>query len=317
MMKFFNVVIVFLFSFMLSFSALAANDENESIMLKKIDYFSIIIDQSGSMYMSDTINGSENKMTLTKEVVKNIVNHIPDLSYESYMTLASKDVELVNERFDKSILLNKIDKIKNKQRIFGRMTNLQTSIQNENERGVDVRKKAIILITDGDWNNGINPVECVKELYKNNKNCVVYIISLADTENGENTISEIVQLNSNSIVVPAESLLNEDTVKEFVEYIFYGYYRPIIIQFDFDKSNIKESELNKIKEFNNLNLLYDDVYVNGYTCTIGSETYNQKLSERRANSVAKQLNITKTYGYGESTKYFEKEKNRRAEIILK
>lgn len=316
MTKVFSILCTLVFSFMICVSPSYAVKE-ESVMLKKVDYFSIIIDQSGSMYMSDEINGTNNKMTLAKEVIKNIANTIPELSYDSYMTLASKDVELVNEKFNKDVLVERIDAIRNKHKIFGRMTNLQTSLQSENERGNNARKKAVILVTDGDWNRGVNPVECVKELYKNNENCVVHVISLADTENGEKTITEIINLNSESIMVPAESLLNEETVKEFVEYVFFGYYVPVAIQFDFDKSDIRDSELVKFEELNNINLLYDDIVVNGYTCTIGSESYNQKLSERRAEAVAKKLNVTNINGYGESTTYPEKEQNRRAEIILK
>lgn len=315
MKKFFSMFFTFVLSFVFYTCPSFATEEN--ILLKKVDYFSIIVDQSGSMYIEDTFNSSDNKMTLTKQVVKNVVNNIPELSYDSYMTLASKDVELINEPFDKKNLMNAVDKIKDEQKIFGRMTNLQTSIQSESERGVNARKKAVILVTDGDWNRGMNPVDCVKELYKNNENCVVHVISLADTENGAKTIDDIINLNSESIVVPAESLLNEDTAKEFVEYVFYGYYEPIIIQFDFDKSDIRDSELEKFEEFNNIDLLYDEVSVNGYTCTIGSENYNQKLSERRAESVAKKLNVTNINGLGESIKYTEFEKNRRAEIILK
>ena len=315
MKKFFSMFFTFVLSFVIYTCPSFATEEN--IFLKKVDYFSIIVDQSGSMYIEDTFNSSDNKMTLTKQVVKNVVNNIPELSYDSYMTLASKDVELINEPFDKKNLMNAVDKIKDEQKIFGRMTNLQTSIQSESERGVNARKKAVILVTDGDWNRGMNPVDCVKELYKNNENCVVHVISLADTENGAKTIDDIINLNSESIVVPAESFLNEDTAKEFVEYVFYGYYEPIIIQFDFNKSDIRDSELEKFEEFNNIDLLYDEVSVNGYTCTIGSENYNQKLSERRAESVAKKLNVTNINGLGESTKYTEFEKNRRAEIILK
>lgn len=317
MSKIFKVLFSFLWVMMITFSANAAeNNLEDSIMLKKIDNFSIIVDQSGSMYMTSN-NNKMNKMILAKEAIKNVVNHIPELTYDSYMTLASEDVELLNQKFDKATLLNSIDKIKNEQEIFGRLTNLQTSIQNEYKIGTEARKRAIILVTDGDWNIGENPVTCVKNLYKNNKNCIVYIISLADTENGEKTISEIVNLNTSSIVIPAESLLNEDTVKEFVEYIFYGYYTPITIQFDFDKSNIKSSELKKIDEVNKIDLLYDEIVINGYTCTIGTESYNQKLSERRAKTVADELNVDTSFGYGESTKYSEIEKNRRAEIILR
>jgi outer membrane protein OmpA-like peptidoglycan-associated protein len=61
----------------------------------------------------------------------------------------------------------------------------------------------------------------------------------------------------------------------------------IHVNFDFNKSNIKKSEdaeLQKAVDFLKKNKDYKISLV-GYTDSIGSDAYNQKLSERRANSV--------------------------------
>jgi OOP family OmpA-OmpF porin len=104
------------------------------------------------------------------------------------------------------------------------------------------------------------------------------------------------------------------------------------VNFDFDKYSIKkadEAELKKAVEFVKK---YPDakVKINGHTDSIGTEKYNQKLSERRANAVKNYLlhkgvsnktDIT-TAGYGE-TKSIASNKtakgraeNRRAEILI-
>jgi len=59
----------------------------------------------------------------------------------------------------------------------------------------------------------------------------------------------------------------------------------------------------------------------GYTCTIGSEAYNEKLSQRRADAVARYLSrrgisILSATGYGESTKFPGYARNRRVEISV-
>jgi OOP family OmpA-OmpF porin len=59
----------------------------------------------------------------------------------------------------------------------------------------------------------------------------------------------------------------------------------------------------------------------GYTCTVGSAEYNEKLSQRRADAVARYLSrrgisILYATGYGESTKFPGHAKNRRVEIYV-
>jgi OmpA-OmpF porin, OOP family len=81
-----------------------------------------------------------------------------------------------------------------------------------------------------------------------------------------------------------------------------------VVLFDLNKADLKpmaKEELDKI-----YNILKEDgltIEIQGYTCNLGTEEYNRKLSERRANSVKSYLmkkGISKdrltTVGYGES-----------------
>lgn len=103
------------------------------------------------------------------------------------------------------------------------------------------------------------------------------------------------------------------------------------VYFDFDKSDLKPdamailddvvSQLNSSAEY--------DVVIDGYTCDIGTEEYNQELSEERAKAVviyltSKGINnaYVGTQGYGESnpampnTSIANRQKNRRAEFEI-
>ncbi|GEM_PF-893214 len=81
------------------------------------------------------------------------------------------------------------------------------------------------------------------------------------------------------------------------------------VYFDFDKAVIKQkyiSELNKLADQLDKSKEYE-VVVGGHTCNIGTETYNMKLSEKRAQAVVKHLmmrGINNTFvganSYGES-----------------
>ena len=242
----------------------------DEVLLKKADYISVIIDQSGSMYMKDKCH-KETKMAIAKKAVANVVKNVPSLGYDTRLSLASKDVELVNAKFDKEVLLSKVAMVKEEGAVFGNFTNLETALSKECSLDVKARKSAVILVTDGDWNQGKNPVERVKELYAK-KDCVVYVISLADTPEGEKTISEIAALNDKTIVVNACALLEEKTAKEFAEYVFYGNYTPVEVFFAFDSAVIPSGELLKIAKFKEMELLYDKVIVEGCACVTGDET---------------------------------------------
>ncbi|MEW6417630.1 MAG: OmpA family protein [Nitrospirota bacterium] len=106
----------------------------------------------------------------------------------------------------------------------------------------------------------------------------------------------------------------------------------ITANFDFDKSDIKESEIEKLKKAVEFVKNYPGfkIKIEGHTCSIGTEKYNQGLSERRAEAVKKYLieegrieakRIT-TIGYGESNPVASNEteegraKNRRVEILI-
>lgn len=287
----------------------------EEVMLKKVDCISFIVDQSGSMYMKDKCH-KETKMSVAKKAVSNIVKNIPSLGYDTHVSLASKDVTLVDGKFSQEQVLSAVGKVKEEGAIFGNFTNLHTSLCKEQTTHVDARKSAVILVTDGDWNEGKSPVECVKELYTK-KDCVVHIVSLADTPEGEKTISDIAALNEKTMVVDACALLEEKTAKEFVEYVFYGKYEPIEVKFAFDSAVILAGEFEKIAKFGEMELLYDKVIVEGCACSIGDETYNKVLSTKRAKTLAKALDTEEYYGSGECVKYADKSMNRHAKIILK
>jgi len=104
------------------------------------------------------------------------------------------------------------------------------------------------------------------------------------------------------------------------------------INFDFDKSNIRkadEAELRKavefVKKYPNSN-----VKIEGHTDSIGTDKYNQKLSEKRAGAVQNYLIETgackkadiSTVGFGESKPIADNKtskgraENRRAEILI-
>ena len=103
------------------------------------------------------------------------------------------------------------------------------------------------------------------------------------------------------------------------------------VLFDFNKYTLKPTAREKLAKVSGILLAYPDlkVQVEGYTDSIGSEQYNQKLSEERADSVKNYLvtenvqdnNIT-AEGFGKSNPIADnstasgRAKNRRVELVV-
>ncbi|MBK9160195.1 MAG: OmpA family protein [Nitrosomonadales bacterium] len=108
--------------------------------------------------------------------------------------------------------------------------------------------------------------------------------------------------------------------------------KPVCIEganFEFDSAKLRGGEIKKLEEVVSFAAKYKDAKLesSGHTCSIGSEEYNQKLSERRAASVRDYLtnkgvsaDRISVVGYGESKPVADnktregREQNRRVEV---
>ncbi len=103
--------------------------------------------------------------------------------------------------------------------------------------------------------------------------------------------------------------------------------------FDFDKSNLRPQGKEKLDELVakvKSHQAVDSITITGHTDSVGTDAYNQKLSERRANSVRDYMIkdgidaslITSTKGMGETQPVASndtaegRQKNRRVEIVV-
>lgn len=103
-----------------------------------------------------------------------------------------------------------------------------------------------------------------------------------------------------------------------------------IVFFDFDKSNLKKEAIAKVHHVYTEMSKYHDVKITlvGHTDFVGTEKYNMKLSEKRADSVKKELEVlgvphkeikVEGKGYSElmvpTAKGVKEAKNRRVEMF--
>jgi OOP family OmpA-OmpF porin len=184
-------------------------------------------------------------------------------------------------------------------------------------------------VGDGESNTGYEPLAAAQDALRANPGLCFHVISLADSEKGQNVLDSITALQPNcSVSVKAADLLASDAaVEQFVYDVFLG--RGVVlrsVQFAFDSSALTRESSPVLDEVAKL-INQSSVEISGHTCSVGTEEYNQRLSERRAAAVKAYLvqkgipasKIT-ARGYGESQPKFDnsteegRRLNRRAEI---
>lgn len=285
-------------------------------LVPKVDNFIIFPDQSGSMYMTHQAL-KEVKMAATKRLLLDMNNLIPELGYKGSLYLFAPFQQVQAPMVYKSSdMAASVAKIKSDQEIFGRLTPMGPGIHQLD--GVLAQlpgKTAVIMISDGEANKGTDPVMEATRIHQKYPNVCFHVISFAETKKGK-TINEQVARIGNCILVEGTELLSSQTaLDQFVRDVFYDEVpekdEVIVlrgIQFDFDKSNIKpewrpvlDEGARVLKENPNVK-----VVIEGHTCSIGTDSYNLGLSERRAKSVedyfvAKGIskNRMSTVGFGE------------------
>ncbi len=263
------------------------------------DNFVFLVDQSGSMYMH--IVGSQVKMAIAKKVLLGINDMIPDMRYNAALQMFAPVQTVVPVGpYDRAAMAKGIKSIKEEQEIFGRLTPMGPGIMALDPVLAKMSgNTAVILVSDGMANQGPDPVEEARAIYSKYPNVCIHIISLADASDkkGKEILSAINKMNTCSVMAEGRALeCDAAAMEKFVSSIFctpkkVAPKEEVIvlrgINFDFDKYNIKPEFKPVLDEAVRILMKNPDIRVTieGHTDAMGSEAYNQKLSERRAAAV--------------------------------
>lgn len=300
---------------------------------KKIDSFDFVVDYSGSMMMQNK-QLKQDKIVVAKNVLQRVNAAIPALDYNGGLhTISPNGVIIAQGPWDRNAMSLGIDQLRTGFEIFGRMTSMGNGLQ-AYEPFISSMKRdaALILVTDGDNNRGLDLVEVTRQMYASQRNLVIHIVSFADTPNGEQIIRQIAAMNPNTIVVRGEELATSDVaVERFVLSVFCQDEDVIVLRgvhFAFDSYALDSRAMGILNEAAGLikNNPNKRVILTGWTDWIGTDAYNMKLSQERANSVKNYLakqgipaSRMTAIGRGKSYKYDNKTEegramNRRTEI---
>jgi OOP family OmpA-OmpF porin len=290
-------------------------------LVPKVDNIIFLLDHSGSMvqtYQGKYYNYT--KILLAKDAAVEINYNIPDLNYKSGVFTFAPFVQLSPVApYNQTTVHNAIAPIEINYPIYGNLTPLGPGLTALDPviSGLS-GKTAVILFTDGDDNLGVNAVaEATRLQTKYGDRLCFMVVSFADNDHGKEQVKKIAALSGCHCLIEGESLLaNREAEEKFLRCGLYEEEQEsseIIIfrsiYFDFNKSNIKKEFVPVLNE--GVSVIkakkYPQVILEGHTDSVGTQEYNQRLSERRANSVKAYLvkkgvpadEIT-TVGYGKT-----------------
>jgi len=305
-------------------------------LVRKVDSFDLVADQSGSMMMK--MEGSKmTKAAGAKQVLTSIVEALPDLGWQSSThTVAPASTVTAYNFFDRAIMKKGLAGLKTEGQIFGKMTPMGDGLHAiSGEYANMARPTAVVLASDGASNVGIDPVAEVVTIYQNQPGLCFHIVSFADTEEGQAVLDKIAGLKDCSVSVKGSDLLaDQKALNQFVADVFYGegVEDALVlhgVNFAFNSYALDAKAQGVLDEAAAV-LKEKKVHVTleGWTDYIGSDAYNKKLSQNRANAVKTYLveqgvpasNIT-AVGMGKSFKFDNATEegrylNRRVEFIF-
>ena len=148
----------------------------------------------------------QTKMAIAKTVINRINEMVPGLDYQGGLyTFAPYNEIVAQGPWDRAAIAEGVSRLQENLEVFGRFTPMGNGIQAHDPVIKNmIPRAAVILVTDGASNRGVNPVDEVKAVYASNPNVCFHVISLADTEEGQRTIAEIAALNSCTVVADGD-----------------------------------------------------------------------------------------------------------------
>jgi len=310
-------------------------------MVKKVDNFVVLLDQSGSMAQR---LGGQKKIVSAVDVLSRLDQEIPELGYNGSMYLSSPyQAVSPSAAYRTGPLAAAAGGVNTRFEVFGRNTTLGEDIRTIGP-AIDKLsgKTALIILTDGDNNQGSDPVAEARALYdRNSPNLCVHVISYADTDHGKAVVGALRALSNCSVAADAGSLASKAGMAQYAKAVFFGdaatppppgdadgdgvtddrdkcpdtlrgaivdadgcaLQYSLQIEFDFDKADIRPEYHDNIAKAAEFIKRYPEtkILVAGHTDSVGEADYNKTLSMQRAEALKAYL--VKNFGVNSGQLY--------------
>ncbi|MDP3425760.1 MAG: OmpA family protein, partial [Humidesulfovibrio sp.] len=231
-------------------------------------------------------------------------------------TFAPFATQLAPSSYNKSAVAAAVNSIDTTYDPYGRITPMGFGLDAIDPVLGSMRgRTALIVFTDGNSNYGNDPVAEARMLYNKYPDLCIHIVSYADKDHGKEVVAQIRALKGCSVVGDPKVMASPAGMSQFVRDVFYetvpeqaaapramtpapvaavGACETITLgnmNFAFDKYMIVPDMVPALEQALSVlkNSSCSKFAVIGHTDSVGSVEYNQKLSERRANSVTRWL----------------------------
>jgi OOP family OmpA-OmpF porin len=314
-------------------SALAAMAAPLANCAKRVEGFDFMVDYSGSMLMSYP-KLKKVKLEVAKGLIASINDRMPAQDLDGGLhTVAPASTIVAQGAWNRATLAKSLAKLRSNLDIVGRMTPIGDSFRTHEPMLTGMKRKAaVILFSDGENNSGVDPVPVIQNIYQNQRDLVFHIVSLADTKEGKSTLDRIAALHRDTVYVDAYALAtNPAVLDKFVRDVFCAEEEVIVLRgvnFAFNSSELDGKAMGILNEAAaQLKNKSGRIVLEGWTDYIGTDEYNARLSQRRADSVKTYLiqqgvpaSRLAAVGKGKSYKYDNKTAegrymNRRTEVL--
>ncbi|MBQ4616119.1 MAG: OmpA family protein, partial [Mailhella sp.] len=262
---------------------------------------------------------------------------LPDLGYKaSAHSVAPAGVVSAYGDFDRAAMKQGLAGLKADGAVFGKMTPMGDGFHAfAGEYANMARPAAVVLASDGANNEGVDPVAEVAAIYQANPGLCFHVVSFADSKEGQAVLDQIAGLKDCSVSVKGADLLaDQKALNQFVADVFYGegVEDALVlhgVNFAFNSYALDAKAQGVLDEA--AAALKDkkvNITLEGWTDSIGTDAYNKKLSQNRANAVKAYLveqgvpaSTINAVGMGKSFKFDNATEegrylNRRVEFIF-
>lgn len=334
----------------------------------KADNFQLIMDASQTMANNGQANFLTAKNFVSAVNQSLPVDFDADMGLRSYghsekQSPALTELVAPMAKYSRAAIQQGVDKVK----YAGGNSPLGAAIDGA---AADLEKTAgsavLVIVSDGTQNNMDDAVAAAKAIKaKMGERLCIYTVWVGEDESGRKLLEKVAQAGGCGSAESAGNLTNQKSLAAFVEKVFLDRKpapAPVAapapapapasapvpspaaapapcqgvitanLVFDFDKAVIKDEMIPVLEEAKRImgECRAANYQIAGHTCSIGTDAYNQKLSERRAAAVRSWLvdngvdsNRLEAVGYGEGSPKYDngtmdgRKLNRRVEFQAK
>ena len=195
----------------------------EERLVPKIENFIILVDHSGSMFLTDQ-GAIPTKAKQAKDILSAMNRRIPELGYVGAIQIFPPSKTLIGpEQYNRNSFGGGIENLQEKGKIFGNQTPLGRGIVDLVEvlKDMPPGKTAIIIFSDGEENLDIEALKAQEALGAEQREINFHTVSFADKKEGRTVLEEMSRVSDGISVEGGELASDEVALDRFVKDVFY------------------------------------------------------------------------------------------------